>query len=129
MKNGFFGGKKEKYYDVASVLKNNSSDKQLLNDFKGIKSTCDQCDFATTRLSDLKRHQKANHEGMTDNNIVDPVFIETSDMNVADTEIKKEEITEEDPLSDTITKKEIDTELMMFKKEPEDEDCDLETKI
>ena len=57
-------------------------------------------------------------------NTVEPVFIETSN-----TEIKKEEITEEDPLSDTITKKEIDTELMMFKKEPEDEDCDLETKI
>ena len=55
--------------DVASVLKNNSSDRQLLND------CCDQCDFATTRLSDLKSHQKANHEGRTDNNAVDPVII------------------------------------------------------
>ena len=34
-------------------------------------------------------------------NAVDPVFLETSGMSVADTEIKKEAITEEDPLSDT----------------------------
>ena len=60
--------------------------------------TCDQCDFATTRFFDLKRHQIANHEGRTDNNAIDPVFIETSN-----TEIKKEEITEEDPLSDTVS--------------------------
>ena len=55
--------------------------------------TCDQCDFATTRFFDLKRHQIANHEGRTDNNAIDPGF----------TEIKKEEITEEDPLSDTVS--------------------------
>ena len=33
---------------------------------------------------------------------IQPVFVETSHMNVVDTEIKEEEITEEDPLSDTI---------------------------
>ena len=60
--------------------------------FTGIKSTCDQCVFATTRLSDPKRQQLDNHEGRTDNNAVDPVFMEALDMNVADTGIKKEEI-------------------------------------
>ena len=76
---------------------------------------------------------------------MDPVFIETSDMSVRDTEIKKEAITEEDPLSDTnlksmntlqskeasetVMKNEIEPELMMLKEEPEDEDCDLVTKI
>ena len=57
-------------------------------------------------------------------NTVESVFIETSN-----TEIKKEEITEEDPLSYTSTKNEIDTELVMLKEELEDEDCDLETRI
>ena len=55
---------------------------------------------------------------------VEPFFIETST-----TEIKKEDITEEDPLSDSVPKDEIDTEQMMLKEEFEDEDCDLVTKI
>ena len=72
----------------------------------------------------------------------DPVFIETSDMNVADTEVKREDTTEEDPLSNTNqtttstfkgesghVKEDNMYEQLVVKKEFEDEDCDLETKI
>ena len=32
---------------------------------------------------------------------IEPVFIETSDMNIANSEVKKEKFSEEDPLIDT----------------------------
>ena len=53
----------------------------------------------------LKKHEETIHEKRTFDkvNSVDPVFIETSDISLKDTEIKKEEITDEvliDPLAD-----------------------------
>ena len=75
--------------------------------------------------------------------VVQTEFIDTSNITTEDTEINKEEITEEDPLSDTNTtntlqftdcaktviKNEQNTGQMMFKEELEGEDCDIVTKI
>ena len=76
------------------------------------------------------------------NNVLDPEFIETPNMNVEDIEIKKKEGTEEDPLSGTnnlieqdpledygppVKKEKIEDEDIAFKEELVD--CDLITKI
>ena len=86
-----------------------------------IRYPCDQCNYSTIQLSALKRHQVAIHKGNIKVNAVDPVFIETSDISVADTEIKEEDITGEDPLSYKPAIKEIDDKNKTIKHELEDE--------
>ena len=74
------------------------------------KYSCNRCDFSSAWELILKSHIETEHDSITEYqnkhsdvdvkiNTVEPVFIETSN-----TEIKKEEITEEDPLTDTSTK-------------------------
>ena len=80
----------------------------------GIRYPCDQCNYSTIQLSALKRQRTAIHKGNIKVNAVDPVLIETSDMSVADTEIKKEDVLEEDPLSNTPEKEIIENENMIM---------------
>ena len=112
---------------------------------EGFMYQCVLCDFSASSVWKLKQHKRTMHEINSVNNLKhydstilgnikklvnsletqdkvkteEPVFIE-----VSDTDIKKEDITEEDPLSDAattiITKHEIDIDEMVVKEEIED---------
>ena len=85
--------------------------KQSLHE--GIRYLCDQCDYTAAQYTRLISHKKAKHSQET---VVDfvkqktgaSVFIETSRLNAADTEIKEEDMTDEVPVSCTINLREHD---------------------
>ena len=94
---------------------------------EGIRYPCDQCEYTATQNGNLKSHKKEKHSEATtviiqnnttilkrkvyvriekldhseylsfENKVLEPEFIETLNMNVEDTEIKKEEGTDGDP--------------------------------
>ena len=116
------------FVDVAPALhlaetevkqENVTSDDPLEISFKKEGSDC--CDLESK--IEIEENMFFKAESSDSSEFIQEINDESSTvedkMNVADTEIKKEEVTEEDPLS---------SEQMMFKEELEDEDCDLETK-
>ena len=125
----------------------------------GIRYPCDQCGYAATQQSSLKSHKKTKHyeetavanakqnksstlrknlgynetlkkNFRTQNKVLEPEFMETN-MNTADTEIKKREGTEEDPLSGTniLMDPLEDFEPTLKKEKIEDEDITVKEEI
>ena len=92
---------------------------------EGIRYPCDQCEYVSTRHSSLKRHRLSKHAVIrnvriekldysehlrTQNkvNIEEHLLIETSQIDLADPGIKRKDVTEENPLTDTHTPIDLD---------------------
>ena len=98
----------------------------------GIRYPCNQCEYSATRLDHLKKHKESKHKEIKYPRDLEFEFIEISPINIAATEIKKEESTEDDPLEDyepPLKKEKIEDEEIAVKEELEYKDCDLVTKI